>query len=136
MIDPNYALLDNVTLNNLIASTENSAKGWSRICLHSSPSSRLHSMVMCMLPGVSSGMHRHKFNKDIITYSFLGNDFIVKVSPCDSSSIVETNLINRNCPVLALSDNTFRSVENSSALPVIYFEHRLGPYNKEDIIWL
>ena len=129
-------MLDNYNVKRLISSTEACGKGWSRICLHQSPSDHLHAMIMCMLPGVKSGMHRHTKNTDIVTYSYLGSDFSIKVNSISEALPYNFYCLNKSNPVLSLPDNIFRSVENNSSEPIIYLEHRLGPYIQDDILWL
>ena len=134
MLSMSY-LVNQQSIDNLITSTISSGKGWSRICLHASADSQLHCMIMCMLPHVSSGMHAHKTKSELITYGFFQNSFEIEIlkSNNKTNTIYE---ISANNPFIALQDTEFRSISNHNDTPVIYIEHRVGPYFPEDITWL
>ena len=88
---------------------------------------------MCMLPGVKSVSLK---KPDIVTYAYLGFDLTIKVASDLDGNFNEICELNKTQSVLALPDNVFRSVENQGTEPIIYLEHRLGPYLSEDVIWL
>lgn len=123
-------------IDSLVEETKQSKKGWSRICLHSSPNDVIHSMVMCMMPYTESGFHYNIKSINIVTYAFIGYKFSIfsknKVSSRDSTE----SILSKDIPVVGMPDNLARSVSNKSAQPIVYLEHRSGPYIKNDIIWL
>ena len=118
----------------LIQKTISEGKGWSRICLHEHPSDLMHSMVMCMLGRTESGFHRHKKSRSIITYTFLMNSLDIEVV---SELNVENDIftLSDEVKILSLKDCSSRNVINRGKEPVVYLEHRSGPYLKEDIYW-
>jgi len=128
-------LIRPLDIDNLIASTLHEGKGWSRICLHDSADSQLHCMIMCMLPHVSSGMHAHKTKPELITYGFFRNSFEIDILST-KDHLKKTHQICQTNPLIALKDTEFRSISNPNDTPVIYIEHRAGPYCPTDITWL
>lgn len=131
----NYSIISVERISQLIGQTWSSGKGWSRICLHGSPSSVMHCMVMCMLPGIESGMHRHKTNHELVTYSFVINNIDFRIFNGETSQ-VDKHILSSTHPIIALPDTTYRSVGNRGTQPIIYIEHRMGPYIPDDIQWM
>lgn len=111
--------------NRTIASGEK----WGRICLHQNSDSLHHCMIMCMLGGVKSGYHKSSISSEIITYSFLRGSFYISLKDNDYKLSI-------NNPIISMPDSYFRSVINPNEHPIIYVEHRAGPYRKDLITWL
>ena len=120
----------------LILNTKKNNKSWDRICLHKNASSKMHSMVMCMLANVRSGFHYNKNSLDIITYSYLGYPFQVDIMEDINSDKIQTVVINYENPLISIQDSTSRSILNNTSQTITYLENRAGPYIKEEIIWL
>ena len=132
----NYKIISTENINNLKLETIRKGKGWDRICLHENANCKMHSMIMCMLAEIESGYHQNINSQDIITYSFLGDPFKVKIIEDIKNKTEQIVNIDSNHPIISIQDNIFRSILNSSKKPIIYLEHRAGPYIKENIIWL
>ena len=132
----NYKIISKKIINNLKLETIQKGKGWDRICLHENANCKMHSMVMCMLAEIESGYHHNINSNDIITYSFLGDPFKVKIIEDIKSKSEQVFNIDSNSPIISIQDNIFRSILNSSKNSITYLEHRAGPYIKENIIWL
>lgn len=122
-------LLTNKLINDLERRTIASGEKWGRICLHQNPDSLHHCMIMCMLGGINSGYHRSSISSEIITYSFLRGDFLIDLQDCEYS-------LSADNPLISIPDSRFRTVSNPNESPIIYLEHRAGPYRKDSIIWL
>ena len=121
-------------IDNLIKETIRRKKRWHRICLHEDPNDEIHSMVMCMMPNIESGFHRHKNNDSIITYTSLVNSLEIQVRE-DLKGKIDTIRLDNETRIISIKDTTARNVRNTTKDPVIYLEHRIGPYNKEQIYW-
>lgn len=128
-------LLTEEQIFTLINNTTSCEKGWNRICLHSNSQSKMHCMVMCMLPKIESGFHSHKFNSELITYSFIRGVVTIKARESNDIKSHQILKLSRESPILSLPDTCPRSVSNTTLTPIVYLEHRLGPYNQEDIKW-
>ena len=132
----NFKVINTREINNLKIETAKKGKGWDRICLHKNANCKIHSMIMCMSADTESGYHQNKNSKDIITYSFLGDSFKVKIIEDINNKTEETIKIDSGNPIISIQDNIFRSILNTSKKSITYLEHRAGPYIKENIIWL
>ena len=120
----------------LIKNTEAKNRSWDRICLHSNSNAKMHSMIMCMLGNIESGFHLNKNSTDIITYSYLGYPFQVKIMEEINSGIIEIINIDKLNPIISIEDSTMRCLKNNSSQTIVYLEQRAGPYIKEEIVWL
>ena len=132
----NFRLITKKQINKLRLETREKDKKWDRICLHEDNNSKIHSMIICMLSGVESGYHKNLNSNDIVTYSYLGKPFKVKIIQDINEKIEKVISIDFENPLISIKDNIFRSIINNSNETIIYLEHRAGPYIREKITWL
>ena len=131
-----FRVINKNDIDILIKNAEAKKKDWDRICLHRDSDSKMHSMVMCMLGNIESGFHLNKNSTDIITYSYLGYPFQVKIMEEINLGRIEIINIDKLNPIISIEDSTMRSLSNNSSHTIAYLEQRAGPYIKEEIVWL
>ena len=132
----NFRLINQNQINKLKLDTIQKDKKWDRICLHDDINSKIHSMIICMLSGVESGYHKNSNSNDIVTYSYFGKPFKVKIIQDMNEKTEKLITIDSDNPLISIKDNIFRSIMNNSEETITYLEHRAGPYIKEKISWL
>ena len=132
----NFRLITQNQINKLKLEIIKKDKKWDRICLHEDNNSKIHSMVICYLAGVESGYHKNLNSNDIVTYSYFGQPFKVKIMQNLKEKIGKVISIDSENPLISMKDNVYRSIINNSDETIIFLEHRAGPYVREKISWL
>ena len=132
----NFRLITQAQINKLKLEMRKKNKKWDRICLHEDNNSKIHSMIICYLAGVVSPYHKNLNSNDIVTYSYFGKPFKIKIMQNFNEKIEKVISIDFENPMISMKDNVYRSIINNSDEAIVFLEHRAGPYVKEKISWL
>jgi cupin fold WbuC family metalloprotein len=118
---------------NLLDSLPYSSSGVKRLCLHESPDSPIHFMLIKCNHNTLFPIHSHIDSDEIISI-YEGSLFIDIFNSTDSDNFTTYHLSNSGIKTLLIKKSTRHRVYTSS-FESIYSEVKLGPFDQSKIIF-